>query len=276
MAKTGTRSGRLITAKDLVELLRVRHSKDVFVDECNTGSSSHVGCSRMDAWAMAKSWANPCVTGYELKVSRSDFLGDDKWRGYLDYCNEFYFVAPPKLIDPSELPEEAGLLVCSANATRLYSKKKSPRRGNEIPNEIFRYILFSRAKITRGYWIRDQKIEFWRDWLAGKQNLLDLGHRVGKRIQERIEEEVMSARSEQHRLKSELGDLEYVRDALRKLGFDKGQVPAGWRFDRRLEDLRRAVPRDFLRTCTDAQRELNDLVEALGRLDGQDGHEDGE
>jgi hypothetical protein len=33
---------------------------------------------RMDAVAIKKSWANPCITCYEVKVDRQDFLRDEK------------------------------------------------------------------------------------------------------------------------------------------------------------------------------------------------------
>ena len=52
----------------------------------------------------------------------------DKWRGYLPYCNQFYFVTPPGLVDPGEVGSDAGLIVCSKNATRLYTKRKAPTR----------------------------------------------------------------------------------------------------------------------------------------------------
>lgn len=71
-----------LTSAAVVELLRAKHSGDVFVEECKNGpthSAGRGGMVRMDAWAMPRSWAHPAVSGYEVKISRSDFLGDDKW-----------------------------------------------------------------------------------------------------------------------------------------------------------------------------------------------------
>jgi len=42
----------------------------------------------------------------EIKVARSDLLGDTKWPDYLDYCDRFYWGLAPG-IDPAPLDGEA-------------------------------------------------------------------------------------------------------------------------------------------------------------------------
>ncbi|MGI8706123.1 MAG: MmcB family DNA repair protein [Sphingomicrobium sp.] len=55
------------------------------------------------------------LTIVEIKVARSDLLGDGKWTDYLDYCDRFYWAVPPELSAILEgeryLPKEAGLIV---------------------------------------------------------------------------------------------------------------------------------------------------------------------
>src|SRR6059058_1733178 len=55
------------------------------------------------------------LTIVEIKVARSDLIGDDKWRDYLDYCDRFFWAVPPSLSHILEeqryLPGEAGLIV---------------------------------------------------------------------------------------------------------------------------------------------------------------------
>jgi hypothetical protein len=52
----------------------------------------------------------------EIKVARSDLLGDNKWPDYLDYCDRFFWGVPPGL-DRAPLetqgfqPERCGLIV---------------------------------------------------------------------------------------------------------------------------------------------------------------------
>ena len=58
------------------------------------------------------------VTIVEVKVSRADLLGDQKWTDYLDYCDRFYWAIPDSLdaglLERSEkLPERAGLIVAN-------------------------------------------------------------------------------------------------------------------------------------------------------------------
>ena len=55
------------------------------------------------------------LTIVEIKVARSDLLGDGKWTDYLDYCDRFYWAVPPELAAILDrecyLPNEAGLIV---------------------------------------------------------------------------------------------------------------------------------------------------------------------
>lgn len=55
------------------------------------------------------------LTIVEIKVAKSDLLGDGKWTDYLDYCDRFYWAVPPHLTAILEqerfLPGDAGLIV---------------------------------------------------------------------------------------------------------------------------------------------------------------------
>jgi hypothetical protein len=55
----------------------------------------------------------------EVKVSRADLLGDDKWQDYLDHCDRFYWGIGPdidrSLLDRDTfLPERCGVIVADA------------------------------------------------------------------------------------------------------------------------------------------------------------------
>lgn len=51
----------------------------------------------------------------EIKVAKSDLVGDSKWTDYLDFCDRFFWAVPPELAVICEgerfLPSEAGLIV---------------------------------------------------------------------------------------------------------------------------------------------------------------------
>ena len=55
------------------------------------------------------------LTIVEIKVAKSDLVGDAKWTDYLDYCDRFFWAVPPELAAICEgerfLPNEAGLIV---------------------------------------------------------------------------------------------------------------------------------------------------------------------
>ncbi len=185
--KNLTKRGIAITAKDIFDLLLTKHSREfVCIPECKTGGSMGSRYQTIDLWCMAKSWTKPKTVAYEIKVARNDFLRDDKWRKYLDYCSEFYFAAPPGVIDPSELPDEAGLLVCSKNARMLYTKKKAPERAVKIPDSIFRYILMWRTEICNEHNRDGGKVQYWQDWLKKKTDKKTLGYMVAKNIRQHV------------------------------------------------------------------------------------------
>lgn len=87
----------------------------------------------LDVAAMRLSWTRPVITGYEVKISRADFLKDtraDKWRAYLPATQRLYFCFPRELaIDLREVPPECGVLLRGANG--WYSRRTAPQRAIE-------------------------------------------------------------------------------------------------------------------------------------------------
>lgn len=66
----------------------------------------------------------------ECKSSIADFRSDKKWRGYLDWCDAFYFAAPTELAEI--LPEDEGLLAADGFGAELLrpaaARRLSPAR----------------------------------------------------------------------------------------------------------------------------------------------------
>lgn len=231
-----------ITANTLLQALLTRHHKEVCVPECKTGPTQGGGPGLliMDLWVMFRSWTNPRTICYEIKVDRSDFLNDNKWRNYLDFCSEFYFVVPqkiPKVIEPNELPPEAGLLVSSINGNRLYCKKKAVSRKVLIPDLLWRYILMARTTVVTERTFSQKG--YWESWLKDKKINQEFGYMVSKAIQETIKTEIKKVKSENETLKYENERLEEVRRSLEALGFDKGINH--WEFERKYKILLREI-----------------------------------
>ena len=255
------------TANDILKLLHQKHSVEKFlcVDECKTGSTWFgPKCPRLDMWVMARSYANARFIGYEIKVNRQDFLRDIKWSDYLVYCTEFYFVAPAGIIDPTEVPEQAGLLVASKNIKRLMTKKKAPVRNVEIPTSILIYILMSRARIVGDMFQTRPKTEIWKDWLKQVKSNKKLGHSLGREIRKRVDREVEEVGKRNAKLEGENSRLQDVKNWLEKKGVSLNDVTMGYgvRHDK-LEEILTGLPYGFVNEIQQAQRNLKDLLDKL-------------
>ncbi len=234
-----------ISANDILRLLKSRHSEDVCVSECKNGPTQTKNHRRLDLWVFKRSWSPITMFGYEIKVSRSDFLKDDKWPSYLELCNHFYFVCPHGLIASDEVPEGTGLLWVAKTGGRVYVKKKAARREIEPPADLLFYVLMARTEIKEVGIMRTDKVAYWKDWLARKKEKRDLGYEVSKRIREHVE----MVERENLRLKRWNENLEAIKARLLELGFRPDvAVPSVWGLERQLTQLKSAFPPEVRRS----------------------------
>lgn len=230
MSKPEIQSGALL------QLLRTKHSEDVYVEECKTGPSQYADrCPRIDAWVMNKSWANRRVIAYEVKVSRSDFLRDKKWPDYLPFCNELYFVVPKGMVSVSEIPAECGLLEASTNVARLITKKAASYRSVEIPDSIYRYILMSRARIGAEL-ATTRRGEQWIQWLKDRQRDKEIGWEVANFLGNKT----MAIHRENQQLKQRQEELEARVKEVREV-CDRYNVHLDWGAAHNLEEKIRGL-----------------------------------
>lgn len=113
-----------MTATEILVLLEKKHAPHpmqsghgdwFFIPELRLGTGFLGSDSRMDAFAMQQTPSKGHTRiGYEIKVSRADFMRDiakaDKHRQARMFVNEFWFVAPKGVIPREKLPIWAGLL----------------------------------------------------------------------------------------------------------------------------------------------------------------------
>lgn len=252
----------LITAGTLLDLLQTKHSRDLFVAECKSGPTWFSDMRRLDAWVMRRSWANFMTWGYEIKVSRSDFLHDDKWPNYLKFCHQFYFVAPSGVIDPREVGDDAGLILASKTGTRLYTKKRAPVRQVQIPEDLYIYILMSRARICsvrleaaieRGQ--PGTSIDYWREWLKDRDEGADLGSQVSDAIQKRVK----AAERAKAEAEAKVEYYELFRKQLTEFGYDPDAPVSEWTLRQQFEEWRSGVPYELANVIEDMRQALNAL-----------------
>jgi len=238
-----------LTAMGLARLLGERHAQDVFLPECNLGSA-WASCRRLDVWVLKKTWSPLTTIGYELKVSRSDFLRDDKWYEYLPYCHELYFVCPRGLIAPEELPENVGLLWASANGRKLYAKRRAVRREPEAGKlvELMSYALMSRSRVVKNAREAngEQPVDYWRRWLLEEQGKQYIGHMVSRRLAERVRRAERAQQEAERRL---LG-YQRLEGQIREWGLEPSRLS--------LREIRAHVAGD--------NEQLREIVQEVNRL----------
>lgn len=257
-----------ITASQISILLRQKHPIEKFlvVEECKVGATwSSEYCPRLDMWVMARSWRHSRFIGYEIKVNRSDFINDLKWREYLKYCTEFYFVAPPDIMDQSELPEEAGLLVTSRNAKKLYTKKKAPMRDIEIPQSILVYILMCRAHIVGDMMRNRPRIEIYKERVNELKKNKKLGYDLSYLISKRVKYEVGELKNENKLLREENERFLELKKWLegRDISLDDAISRYGMVKTSKLEELITGLPFHLTEFLENAEHNLSMALKAI-------------
>jgi hypothetical protein len=161
----------------ITKALQSKHDNlgDIFAAQVKLGPA---GSKIMDAVAIKKTWSPKTVIGYEIKVSRQDFLKDQKHPVYMQNCNIFYFVTLKDIVKEGELPEGAGHMIYNPDTDKLRIVKKAPYRNTPVNPDILLHIMFWKAERYFGYRTR---AEILADYQA-KKELKNLGHEIAIKI----------------------------------------------------------------------------------------------
>ncbi len=249
---------RKITSTEIKIALSKMHEfrRSYFITECKTCSTyfpDPQGLLIFDGLAITKSYTQPNIIGYEIKVSRNDFLHDNKWHLYLQYCNEFFFVVPKGLVKKEELPEGVGLIYYDPDTQGLRTVKKALYRQIEEPVGLYKYIIFSKLEEDRIPFYED-RAEYAKDYLADKKDKLYVGCALGTKLAKDVEE----ANLRLERLRQEesyINNWKQVKEVLVNHGI------LGWRWDKNehwLEDLDKALSGSY-------PKELDSVLDDLRR-----------
>ncbi len=255
-------------ANEVLALLEAKHHEGVFVPECKFGpSGGYESTGRLDAWAMRPTWSPVTTIGYEIKVSVSDFRRDGKWPTYLDYCHEFYFVVPWGLIDKAECPEAAGLMYATKNLSRLITKKKAPRRESPVGLvDLMTYVLMWRTRVRSEYGGRRPEQEFWREWMARKEEDRVFGYDVAVWLKKALKQKLEQDQEERWKLENRNSQLANVQELCDQVGLDLDDPPwdlEGAARTKLIEKLGGQSPR-IARSIRALRAKVDELLEDLG------------
>lgn len=208
MAKTRPQ----ISAERIEQLLAEKHKRGLFVAQCKNGPTWSADNLRiLDAWAVRPTWSPWTTVGYEIKIARSDFEQDQKWPDYLEYCHEFSFVCPTGLIKRADLPDGVGLIWCSANGGRLYTKVKAARHEPSYDKlvQLMSYVLLHRVETHQERPLdveqsRDERMARHRQIVEQAEQRKQLAYFIGGHIRavyERVDREALQTAEQQREVR---------------------------------------------------------------------------
>ena len=133
----------------ILEALKARHQKEIWATELALSS----GARRCDFWVLhphaSKGYR---AVAYEIKVSRADFRRDTyaKQRDARLFSDEFWYVTPPGLVKPEEIPDWAGLRELNIETGQWKAPVSAPRRDKDAPSwELVVSIMRNSGDIRR-------------------------------------------------------------------------------------------------------------------------------
>ena len=87
----------------------------------------------------------------ECKSSRADFQSDNKWQGYLEWCDRFFWAVDSEF--PLDLlPDESGLIIADAydaEVVRMAPEDKLPTARRKVMVQKFAVIAARRLQALR-------------------------------------------------------------------------------------------------------------------------------
>lgn len=208
----------------ILRQLRKRHVgkanlDDVFLTEVKNGRSwDNRNLLILDALGIRKSWTKPCFTGYEVKVDRGDFMRDQKWSGYLQYCHEFYFACPAGLIKPEELPSEVGLIYYNPEKDCISTKRKALHRPIELSTEMLMYIIMAKFDSDRHPFFSNRR-EMLQAIIEDKKDRKTLGSYVARKTADYIEE-LQTERGRVRKLENDSDTLAEIKKVMMNHGLN--------------------------------------------------------
>jgi hypothetical protein len=121
-----------------------------------------------------------------VKVSRSDWLGDQKWNAYIPLCHRFSIAAAHGVVHDGEVPAGIGWYEYNPATKTLRIKQKVVHRDIEPDANMLMYIIMSKIQSDRIPFHADRAALF-RDYVEGKREARYIGRALSHHMQQRLE-----------------------------------------------------------------------------------------
>lgn len=167
----------LYTEREITQALKARHNRrgDYFASQVKMGS---FGNKILDAIAIPVTWSPRTIIGYEIKVSRSDFLNDMKYPHYMSTCNLFYFVVPKGLIKKDEVPARVGIL--EYNNGNLRQSKRAVYEDVDVNVDMLLHCIFYKVHEYERPLTRQEHLENVKAKIEAKQYGYEVSDKIRK------------------------------------------------------------------------------------------------
>lgn len=120
---------------------------------------------------------------YEVKVTRSDFLGEIKKKKYensLPHCNRFYFALLAGIAKPEEIPDGLGLIVRGENGWSTV--KRAKKREIDFDKNMLLSMIFFNGRVYNRRRIELSNAQFGVRGNYNKDRLKGFGSDIKKMI----------------------------------------------------------------------------------------------
>lgn len=190
-----------VTSNEIKDALKKRYHYDScgFYTEIDAGPDALGRSFRLDGVnlrvsgnSMLADVKGMFVQGFEIKVSRSDFLRDSKWNLYWDYVNTLTLVCPKGMVKPNEVPEKFGLMYYNPDSKTLRYKRQPSINENadssSVKDSILVRLFYGMLNDGKFKDYGQKRYESAKEYIDEKNNKKDVGKMFGTKMAKRIDE----------------------------------------------------------------------------------------
>lgn len=212
--------------------------------EVKSGSVWVGAKNRFDLVAIYKSWTKPCIRIYEAKSDRRTFLNDQKWPGYLDYCNEFYWLCPTGLIEKNEVDPRCGLITINPKSGGVHTRKKAIFRDIEpiCKSDLLMYLFMWRMGTKAiGMTREEQIVLIQKDMEEDK----DIGAQYACHISKTLDEAASRYRERERALIRRESNLKFFEKWCEEAGLNQYEVQNALKKDKIIKLIQSTNPNNL-------------------------------